>query len=148
MTSLLTRLGTIDFASVAIKPGRPTLFGELAGTLFFGLPGNPVSVSVTYYHLVQPALRKLCGARVDEPRIVLTARSRKALKTRRGRTEFQRGILAYDEQEGFVVDSAGGQGSGILSSMVRANCFIVVADDRGAVAAGDEVEVTPFECFV
>lgn len=148
MTSLLARLGTIDFASVAIKPGRPTLFGELAGTLFFGLPGNPVSVSVTYYQLVQPALRKLCGASVDEPRIVLTARSRKALNTRRGRTEFQRGILTYDEREGFVVDSAGGQGSGILSSMVRANCFIVVTDDKGAVSAGDEVEVTPFECFV
>lgn len=148
MTTLLERLGSLEFASVAIKPGRPTLFGELAGTLFFGLPGNPVSVSVTYYQLVRPALHKLSGASADQAQLILTARCRKALRTRKGRTEFQRGVLTCNAQEGYLVDSVGSQGSGILSSMVRANCFIIVPDGRGPVDAGAEVDVVPFTCLL
>ena len=152
MGRLLQRLGTLEFASVAIKPGRPTLFGELAGqaagTLVFGLPGNPVSVSVTYYQLVRPALLKLSGLSAGPPQITLNARCQKALKTRTGRTEFQRGLLTFTEQEGYVVDSVGSQGSGILSSMVKANCFIIIPDDRGPVAAGAAVDVIPFASLV
>jgi len=144
MTMLLERFGTLEFSSVAIKPGRPTLFGKLAGTLFFGLPGNPVSVSVTYYQLVRPALLKLSAACTDQTQIILAARCRKALRTREGRTEFQRGVLTYDKHEGYIVDSVGSQGSGILSSMVRANCFIIIPDGRGPVDAGAEVDVVPF----
>jgi len=148
MTSLLQRLGTLDFASVAIKPGRPTLFGELAGALYFGLPGNPVSVAVTFSQLVKPALHKLSGANSIQAPIVLTVRCRTKLKTRKGRTEFQRGVLSCDEQEGLLVDSVGSQGSGILSSMVRANCFIIIPDGGGSIDAGAEVEVTPFEPYL
>ena len=148
MSDLLERLGTLELASVAIKPGRPTLFGKLAGALFFGLPGNPVSVSVTFDQLVAPALRKLAGARGRGHRIELSARCDSALTTRRGRTEFQRGVLRYDPQQGYVVERAGRQGSGMLSSMTRANCFIVVPDDRGSVAAGSEVAVVPFDTLV
>ncbi len=67
------QFGQIDFWSVAIKPGRPTVFGKMGNALFFGLPGNPVSVMATFYQIVQPALRKLSGIRKQDCSVRISA---------------------------------------------------------------------------
>jgi len=144
---ILTRLGQVHFRKIAMKPGRPLAFGHLGNALFFGLPGNPVSVMVTFYEFVQPALRRLMGL---EPalRILLKARTVSELKKRPGRIEFQRGVLHQAADGTLEVRPTGDQGSGILSSMVQSNCFIVLDMETGKVPAGSLVEVELFNGLV
>jgi molybdopterin molybdotransferase len=138
------KLATIHFSKVAIKPGRPLTFAHLQGTPFFGLPGNPVAVMITFMQFVRPALLQIQGAS-ESPMPTLQARCTSALRKLTGRTEYQRGILELNEAGEQVVRSAGRQGSGVLSSMSRANCFIVLSDEITHVEPGDQVEVQPFK---
>jgi molybdopterin molybdotransferase len=153
VTDTLRRLGEVNFWKVAMKPGKPLTFGKiqdlnsLNSAVFFGLPGNPVSAMVTFYQFVQPALRRMMGQKQVTPTRV-TVPCISPLKKRPGRMEFQRGILETDEQGRLVVRSTGKQGSGILSSMSQANCFIILPVECGNVAAGSEVLVEPFEGLV
>jgi molybdopterin molybdotransferase len=145
---LLDKLGEVLFWKIAMKPGRPLAYGKLGGAHFFGLPGNPVSVMVTFYQFVRDALRILQGERDVAPLptfgVPLSAPIRKAP----GRTEFQRGILSPDGAGGWTVRTTGDQGSGILSSMSQANCFIILGTDTGNVAAGEQVDVQLFEGII
>ena len=141
--STLQELGAVTFWKVAIKPGRPLSFGTIGDALFFGLPGNPVSVMVTYELFVRRALRRLCGEREGVP-LELQVPAATDLKKRPGRKEYQRGILELDSDGRTVVRSTGDQGSGILHSMSTANCYIILPDDSSGVSAGDWVEVRPF----
>ena len=140
----LDRLGDIDFWKVAIKPGRPLSFGSLGESLFFGLPGNPVSVMVTFQLFVKPALKRLAGEKYSVP-LKLNVRTLSKLRKREGRAEYQRGILSLNEEGETVVRSTGEQGSGILSSMSLANCCIILPTDSVGAEAGDWVEVQPFD---
>ncbi|MCG6887672.1 MAG: molybdopterin molybdenumtransferase MoeA [Proteobacteria bacterium] len=140
---VLDEIGEINFWKIAMKPGRPLTFGNLGDTLFFGLPGNPVAVMVSFYQFVQPALQYLASGRQDPP-LCFNARCTEPLRKRPGRTEYLRGILEPDQAGDWQVRIAGRQGSGILSSMSRANCFIVLAEDDGDVHPGDPVRVQPF----
>ena len=140
---ILNRLGQVAFWKVSVKPGRPLSFGKLDDSLFFGLPGNPVSVMVTFQIFVKPAISKLTGeATFFEPKLWIKTVS--DLRKRPGRMEYQRGILSIDSSGDTVVSSTGEQGSGILSSMNQANCFIILPDDSVGAKAGDRVEVQPF----
>ena len=145
--SVLDELGKINFWKIAMKPGRPLTFGHLENSLFFGLPGNPVAVIVTFYQFVQPAIRYLASGEYRLP-LTLHASCTHALRKRPGRTEFLRGVLQQTEQAELQVAVTGRQGSGILSSMSQANCFIVLPENCGDVEAGNLVPVQPFECFV
>jgi molybdopterin molybdotransferase len=78
----------------------------------------------------------------------MPAVSASALRKKPGRTEFQRGVLSRGDDGGLVVHKTGQQGSGVLSSMAAANCFIVLPEDAGPVSVGDEVIVQPFAAFV
>ena len=142
---LLDKLGEVLFWKIAMKPGRPLAYGRIGGAHFFGLPGNPVSVMVTFYQFVRDALLVLQGRTDVTPvptfRATLAAPIRKAP----GRTEFQRGILTPAAGGGYEVRTTGDQGSGILSSMSQANCFIVLGTDTGNVAAGEAVDVQLLE---
>jgi molybdopterin molybdotransferase len=144
----LDKTGSVGFWRVAMKPGRPLAFGRVGDALFFGLPGNPVSAMVTYYQLVQPALQALAGMPDPGPPLTVMAISSEQLRKKTGRREFQRGVLTRDSDGRLVVGRAGHQGSGVLSSMNAANCFIVLPEEGGPVAAGDEVTVQPFAAFV
>jgi molybdopterin molybdotransferase len=144
VTETLERLGEVDFWTVAIKPGRPMAFGRVSGTLFFGLPGNPVSSMVTFYQLVQPALRQLMGLTGAEVPIRLRATCDSRIKKKPGRREFQRAHLSRDADGGYRVSTTGHQGSGILRSMAEANCFIVLPEECGTLDPGAKVEVEPF----
>ena len=144
---ILAKLGKVDFWKVAIKPGRPLAFGQVGNALFFGLPGNPVSVMVTFYEFVQPALRKMIGED-DAGVLSLKARCDSKLKKRQGRVEYQRGILQRDEDGNLVVVKTGAQGSGILRSMSQANCFIILPIDSSGVEPGEFVDIQPFSGLV
>jgi molybdopterin molybdotransferase len=143
----LDRLGNVDFWKIAMKPGKPLAFGKVQQALFFGLPGNPVSVMATFYQFVLPALRHLMG---EPATALLTIKvpCAQALKKQPGRTDFQRGLLVRNTDGELVVDSTGLQGSHVLSSMSRANCFIVLPAECGNVPAGTLVEVQPFEGLI
>ena len=143
----LAALGAVNFWKIAMRPGRPLAFGRLRDAVFFGLPGNPVAVMVTFYAFVQPTLRRMLGE-PDGTALRFRVPSAQPLRKRPGRTEYQRGILHRDEDGQLVVRTTGAQGSGILKSMSQANCFIVLGHDQGSVAAGDPVEVQPFEGLV
>jgi molybdopterin molybdotransferase len=140
----LQKSGHIGFWKVAIKPGRPLAFGQIGDAVFFGLPGNPVAVMVTFYLLVLPALEKMLG--ITNKPIVPTFRARTLEKLRKkpGRTEVLRGIVELDQNGEWTVRSTGNQGSGILSSMSLANAFILLEHDRENVKAGEWVWVRPF----
>jgi molybdopterin molybdotransferase len=144
----LERAGTVGFWKVAMKPGRPLAFGRIGDALFFGLPGNPNSVMATFYQLVQPALQALAGMPNPEPPLTMPAISASALRKKPGRREFQRGVLSRSGDGRLIVRKTGHQGSGVLSSMAAANCFIVLPEDSGPVSEGDEVAVQPFAAFI
>ena len=144
---VLDEIGEVKFWKLAMKPGRPLSFGKIDHAHFFGLPGNPVSVMVTFYQFVLPALRQLMGEENWVP-LRLPARTLNQLKKRPGRTEYQRGYLVQNESGDLTVHSTGDQGSGILSSMSQANCFIVLDIDSDGTQVGDMVTVEPFAGLV
>ncbi len=147
VTETLRELGQVDFWKVAMKPGRPLAFGAIDGAVFFGLPGNPVSVMVTFYQFAQPALRRMMGeTATDIP--TLTAITTTPLKTFPGRTEFQRGRLSRDAQGRLLVTSTGAQGSGVLRSMHEADCLIVVPRESARIEAGEQVQIQAFHGLV
>lgn len=140
---ILDKLGQINFWKIAIKPGRPLAFGKLGHALFFGLPGNPVAVMVTFLQFVQPALLKLAGQTADQA-LLVDAISQSRLKKRPGRMEFQRGTVSRAADGKLVVEKSGYQGSGVLSSMSKGNCLIILPEASATVEAGDVVQVQLF----
>lgn len=144
---VVEELGTLDIWRIAMKPGKPLTVGRIGNSLFFGLPGNPVSVLVTFYQFVRPMLYRLSG--MTEPRpMILRAVCRSPLVKAAGRLEYQRGVLDNTQDGSLQVSTTGMQGSNILTSMTRANCFIILPADCTGVAAGELVEVQPFSDVV
>ncbi len=146
--SMLGKLGEVVFWKIAMKPGRPLAYGKIGAAHFFGLPGNPVAVMVTFYQFVRNALLVMMGADPVPPTPTFRATCTALLKKARGRTEFQRGILTQAPDGTLTVRPTGEQGSGILKSMSDANCFIIMDDDTGNVEAGPTVEVQLLEGMV
>jgi len=148
---IMDELGEVGFWKIAMRPGRPMAFGSLkqispktSPTVFFGLPGNPVAVMVTFYQFVRNALLQLNGALKPEVPLVLV-QSAEAIRKKSGRTEFQRGFLFRDSEGKLFVKSTGSQGAGILRSMSEANCFMILHHDQGNIALGDWVDVEIFD---
>ena len=140
---IVNRLGHVSFWQIAMKPGRPLAFGRIGNAAFFGLPGNPVAVMVTFYQFVRPALRHMAGEQnvLDPNKLFALCTTR--FKKLPGRTEFQRAIMENVDGK-LVVRSTGMQGSGILRSMSRANCFVVLPEEADTVEPGSLVEIQPF----
>lgn len=139
----LDKLGQVGFWKISMKPGRPLSFGKVGKANFFGLPGNPVSAMVTFYQIVLPALNSMMGKSDVEP-VSIQARCVSGLKKSAGRVEYQRGIMATDEEGQMVVSSTGHQGSHILRSMSQANCFIILPLESTGAETGEMVTVQPF----
>ena len=140
--AVMATLGTVRFASVAMRPGRPLAMGRLGSCLFIGLPGNPVAGLIAFHFIVRSALLRLAGA-VEPPLPSFSVRAAERLKKRPGRTEYQRGRLVVGLDGRTAVKSTGPQGSGILRSMGEADVIIVLAAERGDVAMDEWVEVVP-----
>jgi molybdopterin molybdotransferase len=146
---LLAELGQVEFWKVAIKPGKPFIFGKLHNSVFFGLPGNPVSALVTFHQLVLPVLQKMQGQNVDvNQALTLTARSTQEIRRNRQRIDFQRGLYKADGRGGFEVTPDRQQSSGALGSMSRCNCFILVAAGENQLKSGEDVEILPFDSWL
>ncbi len=144
---MLAELGQVAFWKIAMKPGRPLAFGKIDQALFFGLPGNPVSVMVTFYQFVLPALQQLTGEAITAPH-TFQVRCHDNIRKRPGRYEFQRGILFTDDKGELGVKTTGQQGSGILHSMSIANCFILIDERCDGIEAGSFVKVQSFSGLV
>jgi len=171
--SMMRELGDVAFWRIAMRPGRPMAVGriprdkiwvkngscayaEIASSSFirsnifpneallFGLPGNPVAVMVTFLAFVRPALLRMMGC-TQAPPPLLRARSSEAIRKKAGRTEYQRGLVGLGADGQLEVRVTGNQGSGVLSSMVRANGLIVLPHASGNVAAGEMVDVMVFD---
>ena len=171
--AMMKKLGDVAFWKIAMRPGRPMAVGRILrdksasspyetiatsytkdsnalasvsseAAVLFGLPGNPVAVMVTFLAFVRPALLKMMGSTAPE-KPLLKARSSESIRKKPGRTEYQRGVVSVDAGGTLRVKTTGNQGSGVLSSMVRANGLIVLPHRQGDVAVGDEVNVMMFD---
>ena len=167
---VMRELGEVLFWTIAMRPGRPMAIGRIGArpdadgrigappdadgrvgdgrqAILFGLPGNPVAVMVTFYAFVRDALLAMSGAQV-QPLPLLRAVSEAPLRKKPGRTEYQRGIVSQAEDGRWTVRITGAQGSGILRSMSEANGMVVLHHGQGDVAAGDLVDVMPFNGII
>jgi molybdopterin molybdotransferase len=168
---VMAELGDVLFWQIAIRPGRPMAIGRIDGSatsadraptsstepsaveraphrspgaLLFGLPGNPVAVMVTFYAFVRDALLAMSGATPTEMPLLRAVASH-PIRKKPGRTEYQRGIVTRAADGRWQVAVAGAQGSGMLRSMSEANGLVLLAHDQGPVAAGEWVDVVPFD---
>ena len=141
---VMARLGEVAFWRIAMRPGRPLAFGRVGNAAYFGLPGNPVAVMISFYFFARDALLRMMGA-TPVPLPAVRAAAREAIRKRPGRTEYQRGVLFAAPGGGMEVRLTGSQGSGVLRSMSEANCIVVLDHDRGDVAAGEMVDCLAFE---
>ena len=145
-------LGDVLFWPIAMRPGRPMAIGRIDSgghaAILFGLPGNPVAVMVTFYALVRDALLAMSGG-APQPLPLLRAASAEPIRKKPGRTEYQRGIVTRAADGGeWQVRITGSQGSGILRSMSEANGLVVLHHAQGDVAAGEMVDVLPFDGLI
>lgn len=140
---ILDEEGQITFWKLAIKPGKPFAMGKIGNAIFCGLPGNPVSSMVTFYKLVWPLLTKMQGLTPIAP-LVVKAKLTTPVRKHPGRVEYQRGILSRNAQGELEVAVTGSQGSGMLTSMSLANCFVLLEQFQGDTPEGSLVDVEPF----
>jgi molybdopterin molybdotransferase len=141
--TVLDSIGSIEFWKIAIKPGRPLTYGRINQAKFMGLPGNPVAVMVTFDQFVQPVIEKLSGQGMQAKRLVKAICEEK-LRKKSGRREYQRGIASLTADSNWQVRRTGKQGSGILTSMSQANCFIVLNEENQGVDIGNLVDIQFF----
>lgn len=135
--------GELEFAAVAMQPGKPQGFGRLAdGTLLFGLPGNPVSVAVSFEVFARPALLALQERR-SLHRPVLRLRAASGWRTPPARRQYLPAVIDRSDPSAWTVRpaTAGGSGSHLAGGLARAEVFAVVPAEIDSVAAGDLVDV-------
>ncbi len=139
--SLLEERDAVDFWQVALRPGKPLVFGAVRGIPLIGLPGNPVSSLVGFELFVKPALRKMQG-RLDVMPILMPASTEDRLTAIPNLEQYLRGI-ARREKAGLVVRLTGNQGSHVLRSMAEANCLVRLPPGEADVPPGGAVEIIP-----
>lgn len=139
---VMNSIGQLHFWKLAIKPGKPLVFGNIEQIPFFGLPGNPVSVMVTFMILVRPALFKRMGKHAHQS-LQIKVPVTHSIHRKPGRQEYQRGILSIDNNQ-LQVTALSAQGSHILNSMVRANCLLVLPAESHVINAEECIFVLPF----
>ncbi len=140
----VARCGALQFWKLALKPGRPFSFGHIGQAVFFGLPGNPLASRVTFTELVRPALLKLMGEDPLPPTRQFSARASFDYRKRPGRREFLCG-RSSGNGAALSVALSGPQGSAMLSSLLAADCFIVLDEACAAVQHGEPVTIQFFD---
>jgi molybdopterin molybdotransferase len=141
---ILNEYGNIDFWKLAIKPGKPLAFGRLPNSIFFGLPGNPVSAAVTFDQIAKPALAHMAGENVQQP-VLLNAIATCVFNKRPGRTDYQRAFYYVNDKPELCVNTAGSQSSGVLSCFSTSNCYAVLENERGRVEEGETIKILLFD---
>ncbi len=129
----------IKIKKILMKPGKPVIFGTFENKVFFGLPGNPVSVMVSFMQFVRPAILKIGGNnKINKP--LVKAITEEDIIKKKGRRHFIRGVFRIENGK-FFVNTTGPQGSGILTSMSSANCLIIIPEDIEYVKSGSYVDI-------
>ena len=150
LTEVIQALGKIHHYKVAMKPGKPFIFGEFAQdkktVMYFGLPGNPLSTVVCCLNFVQPALWQLSGVvQSDIPKpLQLFAKTTHDINKRAGRQDYQRAVFCQNEDGSFSVTPLSAQDSHRVKQLSHANCLLVLPKDNAGVKAGEIVTVQPF----
>jgi len=134
--------GEIDFFRVAMQPGMPQAFGRVEGKPYFGLPGNPVSVFVSFEVLVRPALLKMMS-RPQRDRPVVAARLAADVSGPQGKTVFAR-VSVKRSGGAWIATPTGGRGSNLMSSVAGANGLAMIPPGVSSIAAGEEARVMIF----
>jgi len=136
---VLAAMGSVEFWRVAMQPAKPFAFGSVGGTPLFGLPGNPVSVTVSFEQFVRPAILHRMGSRaLFRPRVPGTLTE--AVETDPEKVVFLRVAVRQRGGEWSAAPS-GGQSSNVLSALARADAFAVIPVGTGGVAAGESVDL-------
>ena len=146
MAAALGKLGARHFWQIAIKPGRPMMFGEVGSTIVVGLPGNPVAVFVCGLMYAHPLLRRLGGGTWPVPRRYKLPAAFQFENRKVGRREFWRGILT-ETPRGLAVEKYARDGSGLISGLRAADGLIEIPEDARDVGEGDMVDFIPFTEF-
>jgi molybdopterin molybdotransferase len=136
------RRGEVDFFRVAMQPGMPQAFGMIEGKPYFGLPGNPVSVFVSFEVFVRPAIMKLLG-RNDLKRPEVTAKLTTEISGPKDRLQFAR-VLVRRGRDGWTAESTGGASSNLVSTVARANGLAMIPAGQETAKSGSEVRVMVF----
>ena len=144
MRTAVERVGSVHHYKVALKPGKPFVFGRMMKTWFFGMPGNPVSGFVGFDIFLKAALWQICGAAdIPEPlrfQAVLSA----PVKKNHSRTDIQRGIIERQADGTWHARPCGSQDSHRILQVSRANAYLVIPAESGSLEAGESVTVQPF----
>lgn len=141
--TVIAELGTIEFWRLAVKPGKPVMFGRIQDCLALGLPGNPVSVMVSFLMFARPLLRKRMAATPVEP-LRLQATADFSFRRKPSRREWLRAQLHSDQKGGFTASIYSTNSSGALSSLSWADGLVELPEDCAGVAPGDTVDYLPF----
>ena len=145
----VSRIGTIHHYKVAMKPGKPFVFGSLSESWYFGLPGNPVSGFAGFDFFLKAALWSLAGAAEPPVPLRFAATLAQAVKKSPGRADMQRAILYRDEAGNWLAEPAGAQDSHRVWGVSRANAYLVLSAEHGSLPVGSTVTVQPFsEAFL
>ncbi|MDD9909568.1 MAG: molybdopterin molybdotransferase MoeA [Ahrensia sp.] len=153
MLTVLDRLGKRHLWQLAVKPGRPMMFGQIARSakhndcLFFGLPGNPVAAMVCFLLYTRPALLRLSGAQWAEPARFQVAAGFDITKKKPDRREFVRCRLARDREGLPALEKFDRDGSGLISSLTFADGLAELPEEMTALTAGELINFLPFSAF-
>ena len=138
-----SEMGAMSTWRVAMRPGKPVLIGILRDAIFIGLPGNPVSSSVTFELFARPVIRRMQGAHELHRRRIRVRLGEEMTKPS-GLETYSRAVLRTSpDDEVPIAHSAGDQGSSMLHSLTRADCLVVLTAELEVVAAGTIVEAIP-----
>lgn len=140
---IVSQNGSLDFWKAAIRPGKPITYGTYRDSVYFGLPGNPVSTMITFELFVRPVIKKMMGS-TDLTRPLVEATLETDFEHPTGRRSFIRVKVAYDKGE-YKVQNAGDQGSAMLHSMAKANGLLIIHEDIERLHAGDTALVMLLE---
>ena len=143
MRAAVESLGSIHFWRLAIKPGRPVALGQVAGSAFIGLPGNPVAVMVCFLRFGRPLLLRLAGGRGETPALVRVAAGFEHNK-KPERREWLRARLVRDADGRLTAEKFPRQGSGLITSLVQSDGLVEIPEDVTHVARGSMVDFLPF----
>ncbi|MEX0651128.1 MAG: gephyrin-like molybdotransferase Glp, partial [Actinomycetota bacterium] len=136
------RRGDIDFYKVAMQPGMPQGFGHIETKPYFGLPGNPVSVFVSFELFVRPAMLKMMGrTQLDRPEV--TASLATEVSGPRGKMQYARVVVERGD-DGWIATPTGGRGSNLISTVARANGLAMIPPGTETAPAGSQVQVMVF----
>lgn len=139
---VVAELGEIDTWRIAMRPGKPMLIGHVRGSIFLGLPGNPVSSVVTFELFARTAIRALQGETEPQRRRISVRLGETMTKPTELET-YARAVLRPGDDGMPVASSAGDQGSSMLGSLVAADCLVILAADTTSFPAGTVVEAIP-----